>query len=285
MTVRATIKLAHALRTAENSSRYTLLPVELQPGYPTTEPGDGRLAQDPKGHTWDRAQRAKHMARAREAMHTAGATSKAPPTRPITTASRQCRACVRLLSILTPPSPARVAPSTSPHLLGVSKASVHPNPVYATGGSDARRIWGSLSLIQDPPVATHAAATVRPTVKPPGLACPPIGAAYGLQERLERHSALYRREAGNNANAPYLTAPPQQQAMPGCQASFLPLPWETGYVPPAYQPPADTARSTTVQPLPMQWACPSRPAYIGSAGHTAFLGPNDQWVGPSLMHQ
>ena len=46
-TVAATIKLAHTLRMAEETSKYSLLPVEMRPGYSTVEPGDGLLQNEP----------------------------------------------------------------------------------------------------------------------------------------------------------------------------------------------------------------------------------------------
>ena len=132
---------------------------------------------------------------------------------------------------------------------------------------------------------THAVAAIRPTAKPHSGPRPPMGATYDLRERMGRYSSLYRREAATTADAAIITMVPQQHAVPGCRATLYPLPWEPGFVPPTYQPPAETARPTTMQGLPLQWARPSRLNYADIAGQTAFQGPPDQWVGPTLAHQ
>ena len=101
LTIKCAIKLARHILTAEITSNYLVLPTEFRPGYPTTDPSDTPPQGDFTGHTWDKAQRAKHMAAGRDAIHAAGATSKAAPAKPRHLLTDGCKDCVRLRSILT----------------------------------------------------------------------------------------------------------------------------------------------------------------------------------------
>ena len=219
---------------------------------PRLTPATGPPQGHPTGHTWDRAQRAKQMAEARDAMHAAGATSKAAPPKPRNPITEECGDCCRLQSILA-------ATGQKQENGGLQFTRTSQSHTQGTGQKAPYPISGMPSRTSPPRARPGTTMAVLPTAKPGNQAQSPIGARSNLPGPTGWYNSLYNREPGTlrQVNSLNRTTGPPPVEGPGSRAPYLPLPWETGFFfhgPPFYQyqgiPGADTARQEALIQTP-----------------------------------